>query len=141
MAMYSSDADLLFRRPDITNLGVLDFSEYHAAAGIMIERYVAANWYQQNAIERGIDPTVDKYNPNNLQDQNQFTDSSVYLVLSLIYEAFRKNVVEDGFSTLTKEYMDKYNKEIRIVVAMGIDYDWTLVENAVAKQPRTLHRG
>lgn len=140
MAIYSTDADLAFRRPDILQLGASQFLDYHIAAGEMIERYVDKNWYRKNAIERSVDPTVDKYDPDLLEDQTQFKDCSVYLALSLIYEAFRKNVIEDGFGTLNESYDKKYKDEINMVLAYGIDYDWTTVEPMVQKQVRTLSR-
>jgi len=138
---YSTDADLEFRRPDILGLGTDSFTEYHDAAKEMIDRYLDVNWYRQNAVERGADPAVDLFDPTLIQDDTTLKDASTYLTLSIIYESMRKNLIEDGFTSLMEKYREDYDREIELIINVGIDYDWTPVEAQVKRQPRTLHRG
>lgn len=142
---YSTDADLQKVRPDILDLGTPSWSTQIGMAEDEINRYLETNWYRAAAEQRGINWRDEDYafDPSNLLKPTQVNMASVYLSLSMAYDALAKNREDDGFTPQRDHWRDRFNTEIEAVVLYGMDYDWPDQGEAVAEErmPRTLVRG
>jgi len=125
MAYYSDDDDLLKFRPDIFDLGVEDFDEQRAEAYSQINRILRIRWYNKAAVEMGYDPIVTAFDPD-LIDSSQVKNAEIYKTLSLAYGTMKKaDSEEDGFERFEKYYSKLFNDEIELILAGGINYDWS----------------
>ena len=141
---YSVDADLQKRRPNILGLGVSSWPDQHTEAFDYINRDLDTGWYRNAATSRGVDYHVAKFAPSLILDvDSQLKDLGVYKTLELIYEFLAKDSVQDEFSSLSKNYMKKYEVELKRVISRGIDYDWDgsgLIESDEAYTPAPSRR-
>jgi hypothetical protein len=125
MATYCSDADLVKIRPNILQLGVVDWEAQREEAYAIINRVITARWYRPAAPSMGIDPNVTAFNPEYLTD-GLFLRLEVYKTLELAYLHLMKGGQdEDGFERQMKIFRNRYNEELALILDIGIDYDWS----------------
>lgn len=121
---YSSDADLIAIRPNITSLGVSDWSSKHDEAKIIIDRVIIRRWYKEAAAEYSLDWRDTEFD-STLVEEDTFKNLSCYKTLELIYLYLMKDSAkEDGFERERKIFRDMYNDELKEILATGIGYDW-----------------
>jgi len=125
MAYYSDDDDLIKYRPDIFQLGVDSFDTQRAEAYDQINRIIRIRWYNKAAPEMGYDPIVTAFDPDLIQ-ASQIKLAEVYKTLSLAYGTMKKAGAEsDGFERFEKDYAKLFNEEMELILAGGINYDWS----------------
>jgi len=139
MANYSDDQDLTAVRPDILQYNRTSWAEYHVEAKSVIDRAIECLWYKKAAADRDIDWAVSggEFDPARL-DASQLTRLSVYKVLEMAY-LWLANVDKepDGYFRLSEYFGDKYEEELRNLLALGLDYDWDLDDTIEAHERLT----
>lgn len=145
MVTYCTDDDLLKYRPNIMDLGVDDWSEQRAEAYRLINRVITARWYRTAAPEMGFDPRVTVFDSTKVR-ADTFKALEAFKTLELAYTTLKKDGhEEDGFERAEKSFRKKYNEELELILAAGIDYDWddsgTMLETELyLRTPRRLVR-
>jgi len=119
---YSTDADLVKIRPNILSLGVDDWTEQHKKAFAIINRVIELRWYKDAAKEYSLDWRDTAFSPDLVED-GYLKDLSVYKTFELAYLFLMKGT-DDPFEKQMKAFRDRYNEELKMVLAMGINYDW-----------------
>lgn len=122
---YSSDADLVEVRPNILQLGVASWDTQAEEAFRLINRTLIAKWYKDVALEREIDDwRTTTFDPEKV-DADQVKKLSVYKTLELSYMYLMKDSPNpDGFERQADFFRDRYNEELNIILALGVNYDW-----------------
>ena len=124
MTTYCEDDDLLKYRPNIMNLGVNDWSDQREEAYRLINRVISARWYRTAAPEMGFDPRVTVFAPSKVR-ADTFKALEAFKTLELAFIVLKKEGPEqDGFERFEESFRKKYNEELELILAAGIDYDW-----------------
>lgn len=122
---YCVDSDLLKYRPNILSLGVDSWEDQREEAYGMINRVLLTRWYRKVAPEMGYDPNVTIFDPTQIKE-GSLTRLEAFKTLELAYMILMKDSPEaDGFERNMKTFRDKYNEELELVLAQGLDYDWS----------------
>jgi hypothetical protein len=122
---YCVDSDLLKYRPNILSLGVDEWSSQREEAYSIINRVIQTRWYRKVAPEMGYDPNVTLFDADLIREST-LTRLEAFKTLELAYMILMKDSPEaDGFERNMKTFRDKYNEELELVLAQGIDYDWS----------------
>jgi len=143
---YCIDSDLVKYRPNILELGVSDWTEQREEAYELINRVLQARWYRKVAPEMGYDPNVTLFDPTQIKT-GALTRLEAFKTLELAYMHLMKDSPEsDGFERNMDTFRKRYNEELELVLAVGIDYDWsdsgTFDDDEVyLRAPRRLVRG
>ena len=125
MAEYCTEDDLILIRPDVMGLGVDDWSDQIAEAGLMVDRIIEAEWYRPIAEENNIDWRVTPFDRTLLLDADtQLTRLGCYKSLELIFLHVMKHTSEDVYDKERKLFRDMYTEELNDVMKYGLDYDW-----------------
>lgn len=142
---YCTDIDLLTYRPNILSLGVEDWENQREYAYEIINRVIESRWYRQAAEELNVDYLEVVFNPE-LVEEGYLTRLECFKALELIYMYLKKDSQEsDGFARLEKEFRNRYNEELDIILAMGITYDWDQsgaisYDERFITSPRRIHK-
>lgn len=156
---YSQDADLQVYEPTILQEGVPDFSAYHALAFEDINRILKADWwptakkawlssYPYDMTTKLMAEELE-FDPQFLGDPTQLKQAACYRVLGwYAYEILAKysEAEPDRYEKKKDVYQEKFKEEIALVIASGIQYDFsrdgqiTFDERAVTGRPRTTRR-
>ena len=124
MTTYSTDSDLRKYRPNIMEFGD-DWSDQREEAYAIINRLIETRWYRKAAIEMGYDPIVTLFDSTKVKGE-LLKRAECFKTLELIFMYLKKEVSEeDGYERFEKTFRDRYNEEISLVLAAGIDYDWS----------------
>jgi len=128
MDVYSTDDDLVAIRSNILLLGVDDWEQKHIDAKIYIDKIIESQWYRTTALDNGIDYLETVFNADLLSDSgSQLKLLSCYKTLELIYVDLMKDTQEeDGFERHSKFFGKLFDKELKNVLSIGLDYDWNL---------------
>jgi len=122
---YCADSDLSKYRPNILALGVNDWTAQREEAYALINRVVSTRWYRKVAPDMGYDPNITTFNPLLIRE-GTLTRLESFKALELAYMYLMKDSPEaDGFERNVKLFRDRYNEELELVLAQGIDYDWS----------------
>ena len=122
---YCTDSDLVKYRPNILSLGVSDWETQRTEAYTIINRVITARWYKKAAPEMGYDPNTTVFDPSYVRSAT-LTRLEAFKTLELAYMLLKKEGPEaDGFERLEKAFRSRYNEELEMVLAVGIDYDWS----------------
>jgi hypothetical protein len=85
---------------------------------------INARWYRKAAVEMGYDPKFTAFDPD-LVMNDQLTRLASFKSLELAYMYLKKDGgEEDGFERAESSFRKRYNEELNIILAVGIDYDW-----------------
>ena len=135
---YSQDADLVVVRPNILNLGVSGWDTQAKDAFDVINRTLIARWYKDVALEHNIlDWRTTEFDPERV-DADQLTKLSVYKTLEFSYMHLMKDSPEaDGFERESNFFRDRYNEELRIILGLGVNYDWDEDDTISAEEKYT----
>lgn len=127
MTAYASDSDLIEYIPTIFDHGVDTFSDELTRATSDVQRYIEVNWYNKNfttgfnQVGRRIGADFDA----SLLNADQWKRSVVYLALYAFIlprlSPFR--VDGDTFQEQISFYKNRYNEEISMAMAQGVQYD------------------
>lgn len=121
---YCVDDDLLKYRSNIMTLGVDDWSEQRNEAYRLINRVISARWYRTAAPEMGVDPRAIVFDPTKVRE-GTFEALEAFKTLELAFIILKKEGPEaDGFERFEESFRKKYNEELELILAAGIDYDW-----------------
>lgn len=121
---YCVDTDLLIYRNDILSHGVSSWEDQRKEAYAMINRIVSIKWYRAASAEMGYDYKWTAFNPDLVMNDN-LKRLEVFKTLELAYMLLKKDGPEvDGFERNESSFRDRYNEELDLVFADGIDYDW-----------------
>jgi len=123
ITVYSVDADLVEVRPNILQLGVDDWTFKHKEAFSAINRVVEVRWYKEAALEYSLDWRDNAFSPD-LVEEGYFKDLSVNKTLELAYLYLMNAGESDPFERQMRIFRDRYNEELKILLATGINYDW-----------------
>lgn len=144
---YCTDDDLTDLRPNIMDFGLSSWSAQRTRATKIVNRDLSAEWYRKASKERSIDFKVTPFNPClMLSRYDQLEDLTCWKTFQLIYEYLSKDVEEDVFRDLADRYRKSYERELKRVILIGIDYDWNAsggidyTEKLEMVSPRTLRR-
>jgi hypothetical protein len=146
MATYCKDADLKKYRPNIMDLGVESWADQREEAYETINRVINKRWYMRVAPEMGYDPTLHQFAPDSVANDN-LKRLECFKTLELAYMFLKKDGPEaDGFERNESSFRRRYNEELEMLLAVGIDYDWsgddTVGDDEVyLRAPRRLIRG
>lgn len=125
MAEYCSEADLVLIRPNILDLGVLDWSEQIAEAGRILDRAIVVGWYRRIAEENNIDWRDTPFSRDQLSDpEAQLKRVACYKSFELIFMFLMKHRANDAFAEERKLFSEYYKEELREVMLAGLSYDW-----------------
>jgi len=125
MAEYCDSDDLVLIRPNILELGVLDWSDQIVEAGKIIDRAIEVKWFRRIAEENNLDWRVTTFDRDNLSSaENQLTRLGCYKSLELIFMYLMKHRANDAFANERKLFADLYKEELHEVLLAGLDYDW-----------------
>lgn len=114
---FSTDTDLSNLVPDILELGIESFADFHADAQADIERDIRTKWWSKTGYTGEMDATK-------LTD-SQFTKAACYLVLwKYALPQLTNWVGEDRFQTMIAFYKSRYSEEMESIYADGIEYDY-----------------
>jgi len=121
---YTTDADLMAIRPQILQLGVESWDQYHTDAATTVDEVLEVRWYRGEADQRGFNYTTTPFD-GDLLDTTQIKKLVAYKVLELCYEYLMKEMSEaDGFERFMKLYNKRYENELQRLLALGLHYDW-----------------
>lgn len=125
MANYSTDADLVFLRPNILNNGQADFSWAHEQAYNDINRTLEAEWYISVAALHSVDYSITAMDATKLVAA-ELKQLSVYRALELIYISMAKDIVPgtDGPFAWAAWARQCYEEELARILKIGPSYDW-----------------
>jgi len=124
MANYSTDLDLVEIIPTIMNMGDSSYTTFHTQAKADVDRIIRAQWYQNEAADRGIDTTTTYFDADNL-DSDQLTKLSSYKALELIFRSkVKPGPAADMYEKLMLLYREYFEKELEALMKGGINYDW-----------------
>lgn len=143
---YCTDSDLVKYRPNILTLGVASWEDQREEAYALINRVIQARWYRKVAPEMGYDPNVTLFDPTQIRT-GTLTRLECFKTLELAYMLMMKDSPEaDGFERNMKTFRNQYNEELELVLAVGIDYDWSDSnsfddDELYLRAPRRLVRG
>ena len=123
---YCISADLAEYRPNIHNLGVLDWTATIAKAEAQINRAIEKQWYRPECVAKNLDYRSTPFDPVLfLTAATQLKEASIYLSLKLAYMYLMKDSAEaDAFERQMKLFDDLYKEELQEVLSSGLDYDW-----------------
>ena len=122
---YTTDFDLLSRRPNLVSLGVSSWETMHEKAKELINRDLEAGWYRKASAEEGLSFRETSFAPSRmLNADTQLKDLSIFKVLELAYEYLAKDAKEDNYMKLRDRYHKSYKEELKSVTDLGIHYDW-----------------
>ena len=125
MTEYCEEADLIKIRPTILDLGVGDWSDQIAEAGIIIDRTIEVNWYRRIASENNIDWRVTIFDRDQLINAStQLKRAACYKTLELAFLYLMKHRMNDAFQKEREVFAALYKEEIHEVLLAGLDYDW-----------------
>lgn len=114
---FSTDDDLTALIPDILDLGIAAFDDFHADAEADIERDIRVNWWSKTGYPGELDAS--------LIDVTQFTKASAYLVLWKYALPQLTNWTDgDRFQVMIDFYKSRYNDEMAAIYADGVRYDY-----------------
>ena len=143
---YCTDSDLVKYRPNIMDLGMDSWESQREEAYELINRIIQARWYRKVAPEMGYDPNVTLFDPTQIRT-GTLTRLESFKTLELAYMILMKDLKEaDGFERNMKTFRDRYNEELELILAVGIDYDWSDSDSfdddeLYLRAPRRLVRG
>lgn len=122
---YCTDSDMEKYRPNILGLGVSDWESQREEAYSMINRVIIARWYRKAAPEMGYDPNTTFFDPSWVRE-GTLTRLEAFKAIELAMMHLKKDTPEeDGFERMEKSFRRRYNEELEMVLAAGIDYDWS----------------
>lgn len=145
--VFTTDQDLVDRRPKILELGVDSFQKEHIEAARIIIRDLK-RWHQINAEMRGIQASsvfdLDLF----LEKDIEIRPAATLLALSLAYQLLSKDTAaeNDGFQAKSGQFKESFDEEWGKQLEFGFSYDWdesgdiTLYDSG-EYEPRTLARG
>lgn len=114
---FSTDTDLTDLVPDILELGIESFADYHADAQADIERDIRVKWWSKTGYSGELDTT--------LLTDTQFTKAASYLVLwKYALPQLTNWVGEDRFQSMIAFYKSRYAEEMEAIYADGVEYDY-----------------
>lgn len=143
---YCTDSDLVKYRPNIMDLGVDSWQQQREESYALINRVIQARWYRAVAPEMGYDPNVTLFDPTQIRT-GTLTRLECFKTLELAYMSLMIDSPEEsGFERNMKTFRNRYNEELELVLAVGIDYDWSDSgtyddDELYLKAPRRLSRG
>ncbi len=114
---FSSDTDLTELIPDIQDLGISSFADYHADAQADIERDIRIKWWSKTGYNGEMNAS--------LLTSTQWTKASAYLVLwKYALPQLTTWIPDDRFQVMMAEYKSRYHEEMAAVYADGVEYDY-----------------
>jgi hypothetical protein len=114
---FSSDTDLTELIPDILDLGISSFADYHADAQADIERDIRIKWWSKTGYNGEMNAS--------LLTSAQWTKASAYLVLwKYALPQLTNWIPDDRFQVMMAEYKSRYHEEMAAVYADGVEYDY-----------------
>jgi len=124
MANYSTDLDLVEIIPTIMNMGDSSYTVFHTQAKDDVDRILRAQWYPNEAADRGIDTSTTYFDADNL-DAAELQKLSAYKALELIFRSkVKPGPASDMYEKLMLLYRDYFTKELDALMKGGISYDW-----------------
>ena len=124
---FSTDSDLLKKRPGILNLGVESFEDQHIEAARIIRRDLGL-WYQAEARIRDIDSELYPMDEARFSDVDiEIKPAAVLLAMSLAYDLLAKDVPtseDDAFAAQREHYRREFEREWEAARRAGFSYDW-----------------
>lgn len=121
---YCTDKDLVKYRPNILDLGVESWATQREEAHSIINRLVNKRWYMTAAPIMGYDPTLHVFNPEQVEE-GALTRLEAFKTLELAYMYLKKDASEeDAFERLEKSFRMRFNEELEMILAIGINYDF-----------------
>jgi len=125
MPTYCTDDDMVRYRPNILMLGVDSWEEQREQAYADINRVLQARWYRHAAPEMGYDPGITIFDPTLIREDS-LTTLATFKSLEYAYMLLKKDGPDpDGFERFEKSFRNRYNEELEMVLAVGLDYDWS----------------
>lgn len=114
---FSSDFDLADLVPDILQLGIESFEEWHEDAKADILREIRTKWWSKTGYSGELDDT--------LLTDSQWLKASSYLVLWKYALPQLTNWVDgDRYQAMIEFYKSRYNDEMAAIFADGVEYDY-----------------
>jgi hypothetical protein len=114
---FSTDSDLVELIPDILDLGIANFIEYHAKAEADIKREIRRKWWPKTGNKGEMD--------DSLLTDAQWTRASSYLVLWKYALPQLTNWVDgDRFQNMIDFYKARHAEEMDAVFQDGVEYDY-----------------
>lgn len=126
MATYCLDADMAEIRPNILNYGQATWEDQRAEADLQINRIVTIRWYRAAAKAHYIDTFLvgNEFDQTKV-DATQLKRAAVFKSLELAYQYLMKDAPEpDGFERNAEYFATQFQKEMDLVIAAGLKYDW-----------------
>lgn len=161
MANYSADTDLELYEPNIQSEAEDEggYDAFHEQAKSDIDRILKADWYP-SALRRwsdamGWDVTTKQkvmelpFDSQYLVTPDQLKAASCFRVLGwYVYETLAKysDAEPDRYEKKKEVYRDRFREEMALVLAAGLDYDFSqdgslsVDETAVIHKPRRARR-
>jgi hypothetical protein len=121
---YCADIDLIQYRPNILQLGVDDWTAQRQEAFDQINRVLSARWFRKVAPEMGLILSDASFDPDKVKS-GFLRRLECFKTLELAYMFLKKDSPEeDGFERNEKSFRQRYNEELEIILATGVEYDW-----------------
>lgn len=125
MTEYCSESDLISIRPDILDLGILDWSDQITEAGRIIDRAIDVNWYRRLAEDNSVDWRETPFDRDQLSNlDTQVKRAGCYKTLELIFMYLMKHRSNDAFEKERELFAKLFKEEMDEVLSAGLDYDW-----------------
>ena len=126
---FSTDSDLVELIPDILDLGIANFVEYHAKAEADIKREIRRKWWPKTGNKGEMD--------DSLLTDAQWTIASSYLVLWKYALPQLTNWVDgDRFQNMITFYKTRYEEELNAAIRDGVEYDFN-DDNTVSESEKS----
>jgi len=125
MAEYCSESDLIKIRPKILELGITDWSDQIAEAGVIIDRAIEVKWYRRVAEDNDVNWRTTEFDRDLLKSYaTQVKRAACYKSLELIFMYLMKHRADDAFEKERGMFSKLYKEEMQEVLIAGLDYDW-----------------
>jgi hypothetical protein len=122
--VYCEDQDMQEIRPNILDLGVSSWLNQRKEAFENINRVIANRWYRKVAIQKSVDAFTEEFDPDKVKEDS-LKRLACFKALELAYMFLMKDSSEpDGFERNMKTFRNRYNEELELVLAFGVEYDW-----------------
>lgn len=114
---FSNDADLVTIQPDILDMGISSFADFHDNAQSDIEREIRIKWWSKTGYLGNMNPL--------LLTSSQWVKASAYLVLwKYALPQLTNWIPDDRFQVMLAHYKGMYGDEMAAVFADGVEYDY-----------------
>jgi len=157
---YSTDMDLPVYEPNLMSEGVDGFEKYHDLAKTDIDRILKSDWWpgavrtwatslHWDLSTKALNAEAYDFDPQYLITPTQLKALACFRVLGwYAFEVMAKygDAEPDRYEKKKEVYQDRFREEMALVLAGGIDYDFSrdgqlqVDETAVLSKPRRARR-